>query len=348
MTATLPFDAPHRRWNALTGGWVLVSAGRTDRPWNGAEEQPAAAALPSYDPACYLCPGNERAGGARNPDYTGTFTFPNDFAALRPEVPTAETPEHPLLRARTQRGTCRVLCFHPRHDLTLARLTADQARPVVDLWADQVAELGATYRWVQVFENRGEAMGASNPHPHGQVWAGTELPEEPRREDERQRAHREAHGSNLLLDYAEHEAVDGERVVLADDHWIAVVPYWAAWPFEVLLLPRRPVARLPDLDDAERAALASVTTRLLARYDNLFATSFPYSMGWHGAPGTDGGAHWQVHAHFYPPLLRSATVRKHMVGYELLADVQRDITPEEAAERLRSVPAAHHLHSVAG
>ncbi len=334
---------PHRRWNALTGGWVLVSAGRTGRPWQGAEEATPPADRPAYDPDCYLCPGNARAGGARNPDYHGPYVFTNDFAALRPDVVEADSGPHPLLRARTERGTCRVLCFHPRHDLALALMTPEQLRAVVDLWVDQVAELGSTYRWVQVFENRGEAMGASNPHPHGQVWAGSDLPEEPRREDKRQREHWSTQRSSLLVDYARLESDDGERVVVADDHWLAVVPYWAVWPFEVLLVPRRPVARLPELTDPERDALASITGRLLVRYDNLFATAFPYSMGWHGAPATGAAPHWQLHAHFYPPLLRSATVRKHMVGYELLADVQRDITPEEAAERLRAVSEVHHL-----
>jgi UDPglucose--hexose-1-phosphate uridylyltransferase len=330
-------DHPHRRRNPLTGRWVLVAAGRTRRPWQGQEERPPAEERPRYDPDCYLCPGNARAGGERNPSYAETFVFTNDFAALRPGTPASEVAPHPLLQAHTQPGTCRVLCFSPRHDLTLARMSVEQVRTVVDLWAVQVAELAADYRWVQVFENRGESMGASNPHPHGQVWASAVLPDEPAAEDHAQRTHLRETGRPLLVDYAELEAADGTRVVVANEHWLAVVPFWAVWPFETLVLPRRPTARLPDLDDEQRDALAALLLDLLARCDNLFSHPFPYSMGWHGAPAGDG-SHWQLHAHVYPPLLRSATVRKFMVGYEMLADVQRDLTPEEAAERLRAQP----------
>lgn len=336
-------SVPHRRRNPLTGEWVLVSPHRTQRPWRGQEEAvPAERRLP-YDPDCYLCPGNRRATGERNPEYASTFAFVNDFAALQPDVEAVDHGAHPLLQARTQPGTCRVICFSPRHDLTLARMRVDDIRAVVDLWIDEVSQLGADFRWVQVFENRGEAMGASNPHPHGQVWASDALPHQAAVEDERQREHLEAHGSPLLLEYARMEADLGQRVVAANDHWIAVVPYWAVWPFETLLLPRRHVSRLPELSDAERDALPSALKALLARYDNLFRCPFPYSMGWHGAPGLGEEApHWQLHAHFYPPLLRSATVRKFMVGYEMLADAQRDLTPEDAAGRLRALPGAHH------
>jgi UDPglucose--hexose-1-phosphate uridylyltransferase len=330
-------DHPHRRRNPLTGRWVLVAAGRTRRPWQGQEERPPPEVRPRYDPDCYLCPGNARAGGERNPSYAETFVFTNDFAALRPDTPAGEVAPHPLLQAHTQPGTCRVLCFSPRHDLTLARMSVEQVRTVVDLWAGQVAELAADYRWVQVFENRGESMGASNPHPHGQVWASAVLPDEPAAEDHAQRTHLRETGRPLLVDYAELEAADGTRVVVANEHWLAVVPFWAVWPFETLVLPRRPTARLPDLDDEQRDALAALLLDLLARCDNLFSHPFPYSMGWHGAPAGDG-SNWQLHAHVYPPLLRSATVRKFMVGYEMLADVQRDLTPEEAAERLRAQP----------
>ena len=330
---------PHRRWNPLAGDWVVVSAGRTRRPWQGAEESPPAEQLPRYDPDCYLCPGNSRAGGVRNADYEHTFVFTNDFPALRPEVAHETERSHPLLQAHTMPGTCRVLCFDPRHDLTLAQMPPADVRRVVDLWAGQVDELGRDWPWVQLFENRGEAMGASNPHPHGQVWASGVVPLEPTREDHGQRAYGREHGGVLLVDYAEAEAARDERVVVAGEHWLVVVPYWALWPFEVLVLPRRHVMRLPDLSDDERDDLAETLSELLVRYDQVFDHPFPYSMGWHGAPETDGDQrHWQLHAHFYPPLLRSATVRKHMVGYEMLANPQRDLTPEDAAARLRSLP----------
>ncbi|MCW5850772.1 MAG: UDP-glucose--hexose-1-phosphate uridylyltransferase [Anaerolineae bacterium] len=335
-----PTEQPHRRYNPLTDEWVLVSPHRTQRPWLGQVEKPAVAARPEYDPACYLCPGNVRANGERNPDYASTYVFTNDFAALLPDAPTQTVASHPLLRAEGEAGTCRVLCFSPRHDLSLSRMTVEQIRPVIDMWAAQIEDLGQRYRWVQVFENRGEAMGASNPHPHGQVWAGTALPNEPAKEERSQRAYYAAHGAPLLVDYVALEVDREERLVVANEHWLAVVPYWAIWPFETLVLPRRHVLRLPDLMPDERDSLADILRRLLARYDLLFDAPFPYSMGWHGAP-TDGAdyPHWQLHAHFYPPLLRSATVRKFIVGYEMLGEVQRDLTAEQAAARLRALPA---------
>ncbi len=334
---------PHRRFNPLTGNWVLVSPQRTQRPWLGQVEAPTPDTTPAYDPQCYLCPGNERAGGVRNPPYDGAFVFTNDFAALLADTPETFSAPHPLLQAQGERGTSRVLCFSPRHDLHLARLPLEKIRAVIDEWAKQTAELGAQYRWVQVFENRGAAMGASNPHPHSQVWAGSALPNEPAQETFYQRAYFEKHGAPLLWDYAQLEKTRGERVVLENDAWLVVVPFWAVWPFETLLLPKRRVLRLPDLYDAERAALADLLKQLLTRYDNLFETAFPYSMGWHGAPSneTDAAA-WQLHAHYYPPLLRSATVRKFLVGYEMLAEAQRDLTAEQAAERLRRVSAVHY------
>lgn len=352
-----PTEHPHRRYNALTGDWVLISPHRTKRPWQGQVERPPQETRPAYDPTCYLCPGNERAGGLRNPAYDTTFVFTNDFAALLPDTPDAPASSHPLLQADSESGACRVICFSPRHDLTLPLMPVADVRRVVDVWAGQITELGQRYRWVQLFENRGDMMGASNPHPHGQLWAGSALPNEPAKEDRQQRAYFQQHGSPLLLDYVKLEASLGERVVVANEHWMALVPFWAIWPFETLLLPRRHVLRLPDLTDAERDALADILKRLLTRYDNLFEVSFPYSMGWHGAPtGADaqvanssenwqhGNAcqHWQLHAHFYPPLLRSATVRKFLVGYELLAEAQRDLTAEQAAVRLRSLPDAHY------
>jgi UDPglucose--hexose-1-phosphate uridylyltransferase len=336
-------EHPHRRHNPLTGEWIFVSPHRTKRPWKGQVEKPQPDILPEYDPACYLCPGNERAGSARNPNYESTFVFTNDFAALLPDTPETFVAPHPLLRAESQQGTCRVICFSPRHDLTLPEMPAEEIRRVVDVWADQTTELGQRYRWVQVFENKGAIMGCSNPHPHGQIWAGNALPNEPTKEEQQQRAYFEEHGKPLLVEYAELEAAREERIAVENEHWLAIVPYWAIWPFETLLLPRRHVLRLPGLSVPERDSLARILKRLLTKYDNLFETSFPYSMGWHGAPTVAGDySHWQLHAHFYPPLLRSATVKKFMVGYEMLAEAQRDLTAELAAERLRALSEIHY------
>lgn len=330
-----PRSEPHRRYDPLGDQWVLVSAGRTSRPWLGRREPAIAAPRPRYDPDCYLCPGNVRASGVRNEAYTGTFVFTNDFAALRPETP-ARTWQEGLLRAEGQPGTSRVLCFSPRHDLTLSSMSEPAIRGVIDMWAQQTTELGEHYRWVQVFENRGAEMGASNPHPHGQIWAGSALPGAPSREDATQAAHLARAGRRLLLDVAEQEA-DGVRVVVRAPDWLVLVPFWAVWPFETLVLPRRPVSRLTDLDDGMRDGLASVLSELMRRYDGLFDRPFPFSFGWHQAPFQEGATdHWQLHAHLYPPLLE-AQVRKFMVGYELLAEAQRDITPEDAAARLRAV-----------
>ena len=339
-TNPLLLDQPHRRYNVLTGEWVFVSPHRNRRPWQGRVEPAPAAARPPHDPQCYLCAGNVRANGERNPPYTSTYVFTNDFPAFLPETPSQDATQHPLLQAHVQAGTCRVVCFSPRHDLTLAQMPVAEIRTVVDTWAEQVTELGQRWRWVQVFENKGELMGCSNPHPHGQIWAGEFIPTEVVRELTQQQDWFQAHGERpLLLEYAALEAAAGERVVVQNADWIAVVPWWAVWPFEMLLLPRRQVQSLPELTPAERDSLAQILSRLLAGYDNLFEVSFPYSFGWHGVPTgghpsqTTSGA--TLHAHFYPPLLRSASVKKFMVGYEMLAESQRDLTPEQAAERLR-------------
>lgn len=328
--------SPHRRYDPLSDQWVLVSAGRTERPWLGHKERRVVVDdRPPYDPDCYLCPGNTRASGATNPDYASTFVFTNDFAALRPDAGDEHLHDG-LLVAEAQPGTCRVVCFSPRHDLTLTRMPLEGVREVVDLWAAQSIELGAQYRWVQIFENRGEVMGASNPHPHGQIWAGSALPDRGAREDTAQLRHYRQTGHRLLPDVAEQES-GGVRVVEEDAEWLALLPFWAVWPFETLLLPRRPAARLAALDEEQRDALARVMQRLMRRYDGLFGQPMPFSMGWHQAPYGEGAHdHWQVHAHFMPPLLE-ATKRKFMVGYELLSEPQRDITPEDAAEQLRAV-----------
>lgn len=348
MSATIQ-DRPHRRCNPLTGEWVLVSPHRTQRPWRGKIEVSATPRLPAYDPDCYLCPGNERANGVSNPLYTGVYVFDNDFSALLPESAPVAPGAQFFSQQEAVQGACRVLCFSPRHDLTLALMSVEEIGQVVDLWVGQVQELGGRFRWIQIFENRGEIMGCSNPHPHGQLWAGSALPNEPSKEDRRQLLYRDGHGSILLLDYLEFERAERVRVVVENDHWTALVPFWAFWPFETMLLPRRHCQRLTDLGPAERLALAEILKRLLTRYDNNFNISFPYTMGWHAAPGGPGDfSHWQLHAHFYPPLLRSATVKKFMVGYEMLAEPQRDITPEAAAERLRSLPDVHYLMASKG
>ena len=324
---------PHRRRNALTGEWVLVSAGRTKRPWLGAEEPEPPEERPVHDPDCYLCPRNTRVTGDVNPDYPTTFVFTNDFAALRPDT-SGDKVGDGLFRAEGTRGTCRVVCFSPRHDVTLAGMDTASIRNVIDVWADQTTELGERYRWVQVFENRGAAMGASNPHPHGQIWSGDALPVEAELEVAQQAHHHAATGHRLLADYAEQER-GGPRVIRDADGWLTLVPFWASWPFETLLLPLRPAARLANLDGKARDGLAAALRDLNLRYDALFRRPFPFSMGWHQAPFTgERNDAWQVHAHFYPPLLR-ASVRKFMVGYELLSEPQRDLTPEEAAGRLR-------------
>ena len=341
------FDSPHRRLNPLTREWVLVSPHRARRPGLGQVEKKPAQSLPAYDPTCYLCPANERAGGVRNPPYTGTFVFENDFAALLPEPGgEAHREDSPLLVSEAERGICRVVCFSPRHDLSLPELDLPAIEGVLATWAEQSADLGGRdfIRYVQVFENKGEVMGASNPHPHSQVWASGHIPNEPGKELAAQTDYFNGYHRPLLADAIREEHKRKERILAANDHFTALVPFWAIWPFEILLSAHRPgLTRLTELTAAETAALADILKTITTRYDNLFEISFPYSMGFHQAP-TDGQEHpeWLLHAHFYPPLLRSATVRKFMVGYEMLGMPQRDITPETAAERLRNLPEIHY------
>jgi UDPglucose--hexose-1-phosphate uridylyltransferase len=336
-------EQPHRRFNPLKNEWILVSPHRAKRPWQGQQDTPDTAVRPMHDPDCYLCAGNERAGGLRNPDYKNVFIFDNDFAALMPGAGSGVEKDKPLFRAALAHGTCRVICFSPDHGKTLPEMPADDIHILVDTWAAQEKELFAVHAYVQIFENKGAMMGCSSPHPHGQIWATDYIPAEPAREDATQAAWFEQHQSAMLLSYAEQEAKDGARTVAHNDHWIAVVPYWASWPYEILLLPRFAVQRLNALAPEQRDDLAHIMKAVTTAYDNLFQTSFPYSMGWHGAPGaTPYAPHWQLHAHFYPPLLRSANVRKFMVGYEMLAEAQRDLTPETAAEHLRATDKIHY------
>lgn len=338
----------HKRLNLLTGEWILVSPHRTKRPWNGKTEDAAADKMPEYDPNCYLCPGNTRAGGVANPKYEDTFLFVNDYSALIPGIPKGDINEENLLIARSEEGICKVICFSPRHDLTLARMSPEKIVRVIDLWIDQYKELGGdpNINYVQIFENRGAIMGCSNPHPHGQIWSSQTVPDLPAKETEKQTEYKEKNDRCLLCDYLALELKKKERIVLENDGFAVLVPFWAVWPYEIMILPKRHMSSIDEMTEKEKKDLAEIMKAAGIRYDNLFKTNFPYSMGIHQKP-TDGKAHdgWHFHFHYLPPLLRSATVKKFMVGYELLAMPQRDITAEQAAAKLREQPPVHYLES---
>lgn len=340
------FDRPHRRFNLLTGEWVLVSPHRAKRPWLGQVEKKPEPDLPAYDSGCYLCPGNQRSNGEINPPYRGTFVFDNDFPALlMPEDDEQDKESDKLLVVEPEGGICRVICFSPRHDLSLPEMSQAGVEAVVRTWADQTADLGKRDRigYVQVFENKGAMMGCSNPHPHSQVWATRHIPNEPATELAQQSLYRQQHGGCLLCDYLKHEQAKAERILVQNEYFSALVPFWAVWPFEIMIIAQRHTASLPDLHAAEVYALADVLRQVTIRYDNLFEISFPYSMGFHQAPvNRQAYPDAHLHAHFYPPLLRSAIVRKFMVGFEMLGMPQRDLTPETAAERLRSMSGVHY------
>jgi UDPglucose--hexose-1-phosphate uridylyltransferase len=339
---------PHRRFDPLRREWVLVSPHRTARPWNGQIEPSVVERLPPYDSTCYLCPGNERAGGHRNPAYASTFVFDNDFAALQPSTPAVEHRD-PLFTAQTERGVCRVVCFTPRHDLTLARMNAPDIRLVIDAWSREYASLASlpSIGYVLVFENRGAMMGTSNPHPHGQIWATETIPNEAARELASLQAYRTEHGTCLFCDYLAAEIRAAERIVCENEAFAALVPFWAVWPFEALVIARRHVAVMDELSEPERDGLADILKRLTVRYDGLFETPCPYSMGFHQRPARRAGTDVShLHAHFYPPLLRSASIRKFMVGFEMLGSPQRDVTPEEGAARLREVGEVYYTNGI--
>ena len=337
-----PTEHPHRRYNPLIDEWVLVSPHRAKRPWQGQVEHNQATAQLAYDPDCYLCAGNTRINGQVNDNYKQTYVFGNDFAALK-EISPQYKQEDPLFTMEVEQGESRVICFSPDHSKTLPQMSINEIVEVIKTWQRQYHELGNQYPWVQIFENKGAIMGCSNPHPHGQVWAQAHLPTLAVKKQKAQQDYLNNYASNLLLDYASKELVNQERIVIENPHWLVVVPYWAKWPFETLLLPKFPIQRMTELSEDTQGTLADIIKQLTIRYDNLFNCSFPYSMGWHGAPfDNENHPEWTLHASFFPPLLRSATIRKFMVGYEMMAEAQRDITPEQAAERLRACSGIHY------
>ena len=345
----MEFDAKehqHLRYNPLRDEWVLVSPHRLKRPWSGQVETVREDEIPEYDPKNPLCPGNVRSSGLKNDDYKSTFLFDNDFPALQRNNLNPPVSDDPLFQMAPASGECKVMCFHPKSNVSLPLMSIDEIRCVVKEWVAVFTERQSKYRWIQLFENKGAIMGCSNPHPHCQIWSSNYLPNEAAVSDRNQLQYFKKHGHCMLVEYARKESKSGERTIVENDDWIAVVPYWATWPYQSLLLPKRHILRLPDLTEQEQLSLSEIMKALLIKYDNLFDTSFPYSMGWHGAPtGPDlsrDNSHWQLHAHYYPPLLRSASVKKFMVGYEMLAQPQRDLTAEQAATKLRNLPDVHY------
>jgi UDPglucose--hexose-1-phosphate uridylyltransferase len=328
---------PHRRKNILTNEWVLVSPHRTQRPWNGKEEDVNQSAKESYDSTCYLCPGNTRANGKINPIYKGTYTFINDFSAIYPQERITKTNKSDLFISETASGIAKVICFSEDHSLTMASMSQSQILDVIDLWVSETNELSRKYEWVQIFENKGDIMGCSNPHPHGQIWASNFIPTEAQKIILTQKEYFKNHSTAMLLDYCKEEVKKQERVVVENEDWAAIVPYWATWPYETILLPKKPCSIFKQISPEQKSNLASILPIILKKYNQLFNCEFPYSMGWHNSPSNREIEYWQLHAHFYPPLLRSASIKKHMVGYELLAEKQRDITPELAAQNLREL-----------
>jgi UDPglucose--hexose-1-phosphate uridylyltransferase len=343
-------EHPHMRFNPLKDEWVLVSPHRMKRPWQGQIEQNKKSEVKRNDPNNPLCPGAKRANGIVNPDYTEPFVFDNDFPALFDYELEGEKKENvnddDLFKIVPAKGTCKVMCFHPYSDLTLSTMSVDEVVKVIDKWIDLLNELSPKYEWVQIFENKGEIMGCSNPHPHCQVWASDFLPNEIRVKDRTQREYYKKHNKIMLVEYTSKELKANERVVTQNDHWVVLVPFWAVWPYETMLLPKRHLSRMSELSREEIVGLADIMKRLLIKYDNLFKCSFPYSMGFHFAPlGSylkNDCSYWQFHASYYPPLLRSASIKKFMVGYEMLAEPQRDLTPEKAAEQLRQLSDTVH------
>lgn len=340
-----PTEHPHRRFNPLLNDWVLVSPHRAKRPWQGQTESTDEQLKPSYDEHCYLCAGNSRINGEVNEHYQGTYVFNNDFAALQPDTP-AFSQQDPLFKVTAEQGVSRVICFSADHSKSLPELSLDEVVAVVSTWQQQCQQLAKDYPSVQIFENKGAVMGCSNPHPHGQIWAQRQLPSIVATKQRSQMDYYQLHGSNMLSDYCDKELQRKERIVTANEDWLVVVPYWAAWPFETLILPKFSISRMTELTSSQRTSLAQIIKSLTTKYDNLFRCSFPYSMGWHGA-AYDNQAHpeWTLHASFFPPLLRSAAVKKFMVGYEMLAEAQRDLTPEQAAAQLRAQSDLHYRQS---
>ena len=338
---------PHRRYNIQTGDWILVSPHRTKRPWQGRLEKVVGEERPSYDPDCFLCPGNVRASGGKNPDYKGPYTFVNDFSALLPEGPQEEINDG-LLKASSETGICRVVCFSPDHSLTLPVMKTNDIVKVIQKWKEEYQDLGSRpeINHVMIFENKGDMMGCSNPHPHGQIWSQLSIPVEVQKKTEHQKNYWNRNKRSLLGDYLSQELEKKERIVLENEHFVALVPYWAIWPYETMIIPRRQMQHIGQLTSEEEMAYAQILKELTIKYDNLFQTSFPYSSGIHQQP-TNGKEYseWHFHMSFYPPLLRSKTVKKFMVGYELFAGPQRDITAEQAAQTLRELPAVHYLNS---